>query len=77
MANENIAIYAEDLDGKLNIITGRKECGKSHLSKMLVKTLLEHGGYIIVFDLNNEYQGLAYNKDKSPSNISNRLIRLE
>ncbi|MGA7898889.1 MAG: DUF87 domain-containing protein [Nitrososphaeraceae archaeon] len=77
MANENIAIYAEDLDGKLNIITGRKECGKSHLSKILVKTLLEHGGYIIVFDLNNEYQGLAYNKDKSSSNISDRLIRLE
>jgi DNA helicase HerA-like ATPase len=77
MANENIAIYAEDLDGKLNIITGRKESGKSHLSKMLVKTLLEHGGYIFVFDLNNEYQGLAYNRDKSPSNISNRVIRLE
>ena len=77
LENETIAIYAEDLDGKLNIITGRKECGKSHLSKILVKTLLEHGGYIIVFDLNNEYHGLAYNKDKSPSNISNRIIRLE
>lgn len=76
-ANETIAIYAEDLDGKLNIITGRKECGKSHLSKILVKTLLEHGGYVIVFDLNNEYQGLAYNKDRSPSNISNRVIRVE
>lgn len=77
MANEDVAIYAEDLDGKLNIITGRKECGKSHLSKMLVKMLLEHGGYIIVFDLNNEYRGLAYNYDKSSSNISNRLINLE
>ncbi|MFZ0326191.1 MAG: DUF87 domain-containing protein [Nitrososphaeraceae archaeon] len=77
MANEDMVIYAEDLDGKLNIITGKKECGKSHLSKMLVKTLLEHGGYIVVFDLNNEYAGLAYNKDKSSSHIASRLIKLE
>src|SRR5215475_13933441 len=28
--NEQYEIYAEDLDGKLNIITGKKESGKSH-----------------------------------------------
>ena len=49
--NEEFEIYAEDLDGKLNIITGKKESGKSHLSKMLVKTLVQHGAFVIVFDL--------------------------
>jgi hypothetical protein len=77
MENETIVISAEDLDGKLNIITGRKECGKSHLSKLLVKTLLEHGGYVIVFDLNDEYHGLAYNTDRSSSNISHQILRVE
>ena len=57
--NEDFVIYAEDLDGKLNIITGRKESGKSHLSKVLIKSLVEHGAYVIVFDLNREYQGLG------------------
>ena len=49
--NEEFEIYAEDLDGRLNIITGKKESGKSHLSKMLVKTLVQHGAFVIVFDL--------------------------
>ena len=34
--NQNFEIFAEDLDGKLNIITGKKETGKSHLSKILI-----------------------------------------
>src|SRR5690606_7230495 len=34
--NQSFEIYAEDLDGKLNIITGKKETGKSHLSKILM-----------------------------------------
>src|ERR671931_2859614 len=59
--DEEFEIYAEDLDGKLTIITGKKESGKSHLSKMLVKTLVQHGAFVIVFDLNNEYGGLAWN----------------
>ena len=41
-------IYAEDLDGRLNIIAGKKESGKSHLSKLLVKSLLEHGAFILI-----------------------------
>ena len=56
-------IYAEDLDGRLTIITGKKESGKSHLSKMLVKTLVQHGAFVVVFDLNNEYSGLGWNRD--------------
>jgi uncharacterized protein len=75
--NEDFEIYAEDLDGKLNIITGKKESGKSHLSKILIKTLVQHGAFIIVFDLNNEYGGLAYNNDGSPSSIIDQIMLLE
>jgi len=70
-------IYAEDLDGTLNVITGKKESGKSHLAKTLVKKLVEHGAFVVVFDLNNEYAGLAWNKDGTPSTINERLIMLE
>ncbi|HZI69661.1 MAG TPA: hypothetical protein VFD60_00725, partial [Nitrososphaeraceae archaeon] len=45
--NEDFEVYAEDLDGKLNIITGKKESGKSHLSKILVKTLVKHGAFVV------------------------------
>src|SRR5215208_1921744 len=75
--NEEFEIYAEDLDGRLNIITGKKESGKSHLSKMLVKTLVQHGAFVIVFDLNNEYGGLAWNHDGTPSSIKDQIMILE
>jgi hypothetical protein len=75
--NEDFEIYAEDLDGKLNIITGKKESGKSHLSKILVKTLVQYGAFVIVFDLNNEYGGLAWNNDGSPSSIQEQVMVLE
>lgn len=75
--NERFSIYGEDLDGNLNIITGKKESGKSHLSKTLIKKLVEHGAFVIVFDLNNEYCGLAWNRDGTPSGINDRVITLE
>ena len=70
-------IYAEDLDGKLNIITGKKETGKSHLSKILIKFLIQYGAYVIVFDLNNEYSGLLFNNDGGTSSINDKLLLLE
>jgi uncharacterized protein len=75
--NEQFEIYAEDLDGKLNIITGRKESGKSHLSKLLIKTLVEYGAFVIVFDLNNEYGGLAWNGEGTPSDVHDQITILE
>jgi len=75
--NEEFEIYAEDLDGKLSIITGKKESGKSHLSKKLVKTLVQHGAFVVVFDLNNEYSGLGWNRDGTPSSIHNQVRVLE
>jgi DNA helicase HerA-like ATPase len=75
--NQSFDIYAEDLDGKLNIITGKKETGKSHLSKILLKYLIQYGAYVIVFDLNNEYSGLLLNNDGKPSSINEKLLLLE
>jgi hypothetical protein len=75
--DEDFEIYAEDLDGKLSIITGKKESGKSHLSKVLVKTLVQHGAFVIVFDLNNEYSGLGWHRDGTPSAIHDKIHLLE
>ena len=74
---EQFKIYAEDVDGRLNIITGKKESGKSHLAKTLVKKLVELGAFVIVLDLNNEYGGLAWNRDGTPSSINDRVMMLE
>ncbi|MFC1755534.1 ATP-binding protein, partial [Thermoproteota archaeon] len=73
---EPLNIFAEDLDGQLNIITGKKGSGKSHLSKLLASELVKHGGYVFIFDINNEYGGLALNKDRSPSMIAQKCINL-
>jgi uncharacterized protein len=74
---EEFEIYAEDLDGKLTIITGKKESGKSHLSKMLIKTLVQYGAFVVVFDLNNEYGGLGWSRAGVPSSIHRQIKVLE
>ena len=74
---EEFEIFAEDMDGKLTIITGKKESGKSHLSKILVKTLVQHGAFVVVFDLNNEYSGLGWNSDGTPSSLHRHVKVLE
>lgn len=67
-------ISLNNLDGQLNIITGRKESGKSHLSKILVSKLVENGAYVIVFDINNEYRGIAKRNDGSENSITRRVM---
>ena len=57
------SVAAEALDGRISIITGRKESGKSHLAKILLRGLLEQGAYTIVFDLNDEYDSVDHNRD--------------
>ena len=52
-------ITAHDLDGRLNIITGKKGTGKSHLSKLLVLGLVDYKATVVVLDLNGEYAGLG------------------
>ncbi|MBS7624549.1 ATP-binding protein [Candidatus Bathyarchaeota archaeon] len=63
MEGTPMVIDASILDGKLNIITGRKGVGKSHLSKILVLGLISYGATVVVFDLNGEYKNLGLNLD--------------
>jgi len=58
-----LTIDATALDGRLNIITGKKETGKSHLSKLLITSLLQYNATVVVFDLNGEYGGLGMTSD--------------
>ncbi|MBO3804233.1 MAG: DUF87 domain-containing protein, partial [Candidatus Brockarchaeota archaeon] len=46
---------AEDFDGGLTVITGKKGTGKSHLSKLILKDLVGYGAPCLVFDVNGEY----------------------
>jgi hypothetical protein len=58
-----LTIDASYLDGKLNIITGKKETGKSHLSKLLMINLVGYRATVVVFDLNGEYISLGMTSD--------------
>jgi DNA helicase HerA-like ATPase len=58
-----LTIDASSLDGRLNIITGKKETGKSHLSKLLMINLLDYKATVVVFDLNGEYLSLGMASD--------------
>jgi hypothetical protein len=58
-----LTIDASSLDGRLNIITGKKETGKSHLSKLLMVSLVGYKATVVVFDLNGEYSSLGMSAD--------------
>jgi hypothetical protein len=58
-----LTIDATSLDGRLNIITGKKETGKSHLSKLLMLNLVGYKASVVVFDLNGEYLSLGMTAD--------------
>ena len=47
-------IEGQDLE-KVNVITGVKGGGKSHLSKVVLLQLIAQGAPCIVFDINREY----------------------
>lgn len=48
------AIEGRELE-KVNVITGVKGAGKSHLAKVILLQLIERGAPCIVFDINREY----------------------
>jgi hypothetical protein len=58
-----LTIDASAIDGMLNIITGKKGCGKSHLSKLLMVNLVGYKATVVVFDLNGEYTSLGMTND--------------
>ena len=76
IGNTNAAplhISAKDLDGKLNIIAGRKGTGKSHLAKILMLGLIEHRAPCFVFDINGEYVGLGKRKNSEENAYADKL----
>ena len=66
-------ITAHDLDGRLNIITGKKGTGKSHLSKLLVLGLVDYKATVVVLDLNGEYTGLGVSTKGGGNKYSSRV----
>jgi len=76
-SDEEVVIYAEELDGRLNLITGKKGSGKSHLTKCMIRGLVGYGAYTVVLDLNNEYIGLAWNNNGEKSDIGDKVVFLE
>ena len=67
------SVTAESLDGRITVITGRKESGKSHLAKMLLRGLLEHRAYSVVFDLNDEYGAIGQRTDGTKTEVSAKV----
>lgn len=70
-------IPLESLDGALTIITGKKGSGKSHLAKLLIKELVQNQAKVVVLDINDEYKGIGYHRDGTPSPIYSNVLRLE
>jgi hypothetical protein len=54
LAGRDFIIEGQDLE-KVNVVTGVKGSGKSHLAKVLLLQLIEQGAPCIVFDINKEY----------------------
>jgi len=71
--NTPLSITAHDLDGRLNIITGKKGTGKSHLSKLLVLGLVDYKATVVVLDLNGEYTGLGVSAKGGDNQYSKRV----
>lgn len=72
-----VRISARALDGALTIITGKKGTGKSHLSKLLVLSLMAYGATVVVLDLNGEYTRLGYGRDGQPNEFHDRILVLK
>ncbi len=72
----HIASDLSALDGRLNIITGKKGTGKSHLTKLLVLSLVKEGAPVVVFDVNGEYVNLGRARDGREMHLSPKIIAL-
>jgi len=54
LAGHDFHVEGQDLE-KVNVITGVKGSGKSHLSKVVLLQLIAQGAPCVVFDINREY----------------------
>jgi hypothetical protein len=74
---EPVAFSGQGFD-KVNLVTGMKGAGKSHITKGIVLESRKRGMPAVVFDINNEYGGLDGAVEFTPGrNLKFRLDRME
>ncbi len=71
-----LTVDATAFDGTLNIITGKKGCGKSHLSKLLMASLVGYKATVVIFDLNGEYGSIGMTNDGRRNMYYDRIFAL-
>lgn len=74
---EPVAFFGGGFE-KINLITGMKGSGKSHIAKGIISESLRAGMSAIVFDINREYSGLPNSASFVPGhNLRFRLDRMQ
>ncbi|MCP9494115.1 MAG: DUF853 family protein [Pyrinomonadaceae bacterium MAG19_C2-C3] len=78
--NEDLTVAGEGFD-KVNLVTGMKGAGKSHITKGIINESLKLNMSSVVFDINNEYDNLTPNaavlRPGSSGNFKFRLDRMD
>ncbi|HUV97948.1 MAG TPA: DUF87 domain-containing protein, partial [Candidatus Paceibacterota bacterium] len=76
MEEKQFHVDVRALDGSLNIVTGKKGTGKSHVSKLLTLSLISHGAPVVILDINGEYAGLGQSVDGKVNEFHGRIHAL-
>ena len=78
LGGHDFFLEGQDLE-KVNVITGVKGSGKSHLAKVILLQLIEQGAPCLIFDINREYIHLPKAEiDPQTGKISRRgIVHLE
>ena len=78
LSQHEFFIEGQDLE-KVNVITGVKGSGKSHLSKVILLQLIDQGAPCLVFDINREYIHLPKAEVNPENNTTTRrgIVHLE
>jgi len=78
LGGHDFFLEGQDLE-KVNVITGVKGSGKSHLAKVILLQLIEQGAPCLIFDINREYIHLPKAEiDPQTGEISRRgIVHLE
>jgi hypothetical protein len=78
LGRRDFFIEGQDLE-KVNVVTGVKGSGKSHLAKVLLLQLIEQGAPCLVFDINREYIHLpkAEVHPRNGRSIQRGIVHLE